>query len=301
MEDNKKGFNTLYLVLGVSTLVVAIIGATFAFFSASQTDDTIEGNIAEAGGLVLDVEAITYDPNDETYATGTGNAIIPLNLITNQTPILGGEDGQTVTGYKDATSQFAQAMAGKCRDSLGNNICEVYKITVTNQSATATVQIRGRLSLTSNATNMYWKRIDATTTTAEYTPEDTNLEDDVTPTTSTFTVLESATEIAGMPAVQQGAADTDNYLTVKITNNGSEEAPEYTSAGENVTLYGTDSEAGDSSVTYYVVVWLEELGREQQDEDASTEQLARSYSGTVTFDAVDASGNRSGVTATFLS
>ena len=78
MEDNnKKGFNTLYLVLGVSTLVVAIIGATFAFFSASQTNDDIEGNIAEAGGLVLDVKSVTYDPTDTTYATTTGNAIIP--------------------------------------------------------------------------------------------------------------------------------------------------------------------------------------------------------------------------------
>ena len=34
MEENKKGANTLYAVIGIATLVVAIIGATFAYFSA---------------------------------------------------------------------------------------------------------------------------------------------------------------------------------------------------------------------------------------------------------------------------
>ena len=300
MDENKKGFNTLYLVLGVSTLVVAIIGATFAFFSASQTNEDITGNIAEAGGLVLDVKSITYDPSDVTYATTTGNAIIPLNLITNETPILGGEDGQTVTGYVDDESQFTQAMAKKCRDDLGNNVCEVYKITVSNQSATSSVQIRGRLNLTSNATNMYWKLINATTTTKEYTPEDTDPDDEVDPTTSYYDVLETASEIDGISAVKQGAADTDNYLTVAVTNTaGDGEDPVYSVAGTNVTLSGTDGDT--SSATYYVVVWLEEIGTEQQDEDASTTETQRTYRGTVTFDAVDANGNKSGVTATFLS
>lgn len=35
MEENKKGANTLYAVIGIATLVVAIIGATFAYFSAT--------------------------------------------------------------------------------------------------------------------------------------------------------------------------------------------------------------------------------------------------------------------------
>lgn len=286
MENNNKKGNLLYLVLGVSTLIVAIIGATFAFFSASANNESITGNIAEAGGLLVDVVSITYDPTD-TYGTTTGNNIIPLNLITNQTPILG-EDGVTVTGYVDDTSQFEKAMDRKCKDDLGNNICEVYKITVSNQSATSTVQIRGTLSLTSTATNMYWKQINATTAEKTYTPEEGEA--------TTYLVLDTASEIDGIDAVKQGASLENSYLTVANTADDGE-TPVY--EVESVSLTGTNGD--NSSVTYYVVVWLEEIGSEQQDVDASTEGSKKTYKGTVTFDAVDANGNKSGVTATFLS
>ena len=39
-ENNRKGSGVFYAVVGVATLVVAIIGATFAFFSASATNDS---------------------------------------------------------------------------------------------------------------------------------------------------------------------------------------------------------------------------------------------------------------------
>ena len=287
MENNNRKGNLLYLVLGLTTLVVAVIGATFAFFSASANDTTIEGDVAEAGGLLIDVKSVTYDPNDETFATTTGNNIIPLNLITNQTEKTDG-DGNGTGEYVDSVSQFDKAMDRKCRDDLGNNICEVYKITVTNQSATATVQVRGTLNLTSTAANMHWKLIEATTETATYSPEDGE------PTT--FDVLKTATEIAGMPAVKQGAELANTYLTVKNT---AEEGSDPVYEGTNVSLSGTNG--GNSSATYYVVVWLEEIGTEQQDVDASSKDVPKTYRGTITFDAVDAQGNKSGVTATFLS
>ena len=38
-ENNRKGTGVFYAVVGVATLVVAIIGATFAYFSASATNN----------------------------------------------------------------------------------------------------------------------------------------------------------------------------------------------------------------------------------------------------------------------
>ena len=55
-ENNRKGSGVFYAVVGVATLVVAIIGATFAYFSASQTNNTvITGQTSEAANLALEV------------------------------------------------------------------------------------------------------------------------------------------------------------------------------------------------------------------------------------------------------
>lgn len=281
MEDNKKGMNVLYPVLGVATLVVAIIGATFAYFSAQATADNINGTVAEAAGLVLEVKSVTYDPN---YAT-TGNNIVPLNLRVGDT------EG------KDTVDQFDLAMTNKCRDSLGNNICEVYQIKVTNQSDTNAVQVRGTLNLTSNAANMHWMLISATTSQTSNT-----VGEDEEAVTTNYDVLNTASKITGAALNAQGAAAA---LTVDMTDN--EGVLSTTNTATNVQL------AGGATETFYVVVWLEEMGTAQESADASgnygsvneetgeKEYVARTYSGLVSFDAVDANGVTSGVTATFLS
>ena len=93
---------------------------------------------------------------------------------------------------------------------------------------------------------------------------------------------------------------TEVTKATQINVAGEGQDPIYVNEGTNISLTGTNG--GDSSkATFYVVVWLEEIGDEQQDVDASKENAAKSYQGTITFDAVDALGNKSGVTATFLS
>lgn len=277
MEENKKGTNTLYAVLGVATLVVAIIGATFAYFSASQTNNDITGSTAEAGGLVITAEQITENTNTN---------IIPLNLIPNQKA---NDDG----GYVDADDQFDDAMTNKCVDDLGNNICTIYKVVVSNQSKTSTVQVRGKLQLTSNTTNMYWTLINAETETQEIGEEEPK---------TTVERLTSATAIGNFTKVKQGFSGNMTYDADSQVNIGTEESSFTANAAKSLSLYGTeDAEERASSVTFYVLVWLEEIGDEQQDADASAEGAQKTYTGNITFDAVDAQGNKSGVTATFLS
>ena len=279
MEENKKGANTLYAVIGIATLVVAIIGATFAYFSASQTNSDITGTTAEAGGLTIEAKLITDNTN---------NNIIPLNLITNQTLVKDSTDK-----YVDSEDQFDKAMTNKCKDSLGNNICAVYRVVVANQSKTSTIQVRGKLNLSSTTANMYWTLINATTTDEQVT---TPGEDGGEGTTTTVPRLNTATAIDNFVKVKQGL---DGNMTYSATVNKDTQLNE----AESVSLYGTDtnSESTPSSVTYYVLVWLEETGAEQQNDDASKVDAIKSYTGNITFDAVDANGNKSGVTATFLS
>lgn len=279
MDENRKGPGIFYAVVGVATLVVAIIGATFAFFSASQTNSDITGTTAEAGGLTIEAKLITDNTN---------NNIIPLNLITNQTL-----RPESTDQYVNSEDQFDKAMTNKCKDSLGNNICAVYRVVVANQSKTSTIQVRGKLNLSSTTANMYWTLINATTTDEQVT---TPGGDGQEGTTTTVYKLNTATAIENFVKVKQGL---DGNMTYSATVNKDTQLNE----AESVSLYGTDnnSVSTPSSVTYYVLVWLEETGEEQQEQDASKPDSIKSYTGNITFDAVDANGNKSGVTATFTS
>ena len=58
-EQRNNGRGIFYGVIGVATLVVAIIGATFAYFTASASNNaTITGNMATVK-LSLSVEKVT--------------------------------------------------------------------------------------------------------------------------------------------------------------------------------------------------------------------------------------------------
>lgn len=276
MEENKKGANTLYAVIGIATLVVAIIGATFAYFSATAKNAEIQGTTAEAGGLTIEAKQITDNTN---------NNIIPLNLITDQTL-----KPESTDQFVDSEDQFEKAMTNKCKDSLGNNICTVYKVVVANQSKTATIQVQGKLNLSSPTKNMYWTLIDATTKEEQVGGDE--------PAT-TVTRLDTATAKADFTKVKQGIDGNMTYDPAKTVEIGEEPNKTTINAAKSVSLTGT--EGSNSTATFYVLVWLEETGAEQQDDDASKVDAVKSYTGNITFDAVDAQGHKSGVTATFLS
>ena len=237
MEDtNRKGPGIFYAVVGVATLVVAIIGATFAYFSASASDNTnITGNTAQAGGVNLEI----------TPVTATGTNMVPLNLL--------GDDMKTAPTTGD---QFADAIGAtkgaSCVDSNGNNVCQVYSIKVSNQSTTSTIQVRGTLNLASEATNMKWQLL----------------------TNATSTERAAFATIVG--------TGTAGDITVGGNTGGTG------------AVAASQTLAANADATYYVLVWLEETGSAQEGADAN-----KTFKGTVNFEAVDAQGHTSGLTASF--
>ncbi|MDD7150918.1 MAG: hypothetical protein SOT91_00550 [Bacilli bacterium] len=121
MEENKKG-STLYVALGVATLVVAIIGATFAYFSASASvgGDTIQGGTSDVGNaLSIKVERVLFGA--EKDATGAYSNLVPAVIDVNATGI-------------------AKAVNGKCVAD-GYTGCHLYKITATTQQDLAAANI----------------------------------------------------------------------------------------------------------------------------------------------------------------
>ena len=95
MENNEKKNNrgVFYAIMGVATLVITLIGATFAYFVAT-TNSAV--NAISTGSTNV---ALSFDDNTivntlkETTTTPGGNA---LHVVQN------GDNSQLTTGIKDA-------------------------------------------------------------------------------------------------------------------------------------------------------------------------------------------------------
>lgn len=133
-ENNRKGPGVFYAVVGVATLVVAIIGATFAFFSASATvtgNENITGTTAEA--VSLGVAVAKVNPTSAEL-NGKLERLVPLN----------------------SADDMGSALSNGCIDDNGYTACQVYSVTITSTGAekviaTPTVQLAGTF------TNLKWQ------------------------------------------------------------------------------------------------------------------------------------------------
>lgn len=144
-ENNRKGPGVFYAVVGVATLVVAIIGATFAYFSATiePDTDTVTGKTATAATVSLAVEQVY--PTLESTKQGTAGRIVPLD---------------------DESLSTAISAANKCIDKNGYVACQVYSVTLTNAVDSDTVKANVSVQLTTldGIENMRWQRLTDLTT-----------------------------------------------------------------------------------------------------------------------------------------
>lgn len=210
-SQNNDGKGITLITVGILTIIVAIAGATFAFFQVTATNNNITGESAYvANNLELKVTL------SSTAATGK---LVPQLEKTGTTNIL----QKAVTG---ATGK------GSCIDENGNTICKVYTITVTNKTSTK-FYVTGTLSLdAANMTNLKWAT--GTSATAGF---------DGTSTTTVhpknYTSLVSNVELAGGASKsyfivvwisETGAAQTDSgNFTGTVTFNG------YSTSGTTVS------------------------------------------------------------------
>ena len=114
-------------------LIIGLIGYTYSFFNVTATNDSVISGEAASVNLSLEVEKI---------APSTNKGLVPQldQYITS-----------AVIGRN-----------GSCVDDNNNNVCQVYKITVTNSGAS--VHVNGRLNLDAkNNPNLKWAVISGTT------------------------------------------------------------------------------------------------------------------------------------------
>ncbi len=143
-EERKDSGGMLFGILGVATLIITIVGATYAYFTATASDNTtIQGNAAVTG-IDLVVTKVSNEPD---------SGLVPM-LDTDLQKGLTGTDGDI------------------CVDSNGNAVCQLYKVTITNRGDAA-VSLNGTLSLQTAAveegegdsifTNLKWAEITSQT------------------------------------------------------------------------------------------------------------------------------------------
>ena len=123
--------NKLYMVIGIIILILSIAGSAYAYYSASASA-TISGT-AGGGNLTLKVEKLS---------TGATKDLIPLdNTIDMLT--------KAAKGYGNNTNSYDNTKS--CIDKNGYTVCQVYKITITNNSGVAIV-LNGGVSLSGDNT-----------------------------------------------------------------------------------------------------------------------------------------------------
>ncbi len=128
-ENNRKGPGVFYAVVGVATLVVAIIGATFAYFSASTgvNDGEIRGETQYIDNASLDMKVKKVVFNG---ATADYNTLVPA--------FFGGTAGNlTVPTPADFTNTQLNSMLNNKCVNKGFTGCHVYRIDISaNQNVT---------------------------------------------------------------------------------------------------------------------------------------------------------------------
>ena len=122
--ENSKGRGIFLGVVSVATLIVAIIGATFAWFSAS----------VGSGENDVNLTAYQFD------ADLTVERVFPTAENASKKIIPFVPDKVLREGQGDQTNNMNYALneaKNKCVDSSGYLVCSLYKITVTNNGSDA--------------------------------------------------------------------------------------------------------------------------------------------------------------------
>lgn len=122
-NTNKSGL--IYAIVGVAVLIVAVAGSAYAYYSATATDtSTVKGTAGGGAAPTLTVKK---------ESTASGN-LVPIDKTAET--LTKGAKGWNKTSNAVNTSWNA---AQSCTDKNGNTVCQVYSVTVKNNSNTSVI------------------------------------------------------------------------------------------------------------------------------------------------------------------
>lgn len=332
-ENSMKKQSVLYAVIGIMTLVVTTIGATFAYYTATRSNtNQIKGNMAT---ITFDLAVTKMTTVDETKG-----GLIPMSNTMVESALEGTDTNN------DSTKEI-------CVDNNSNAVCQVYKITVSN-TGTASMFLDGYVTLAggsgtptdngenaTNKTTMRWAQAfcdetsgtisncttvgktttgATTTTTAEQVTAvssgitaDWATLDNTSDTTGFNNTNIKTTGVTAKGGISGNPYDIINRNYIRISDHtassGYTQSADITSAlvyneylsakNDTANPEGGSSATYTDSQVYYIVVWLLETGADQTATTTGAGTPTKSglgfFSGNVTFNSAQGSE----VTATF--
>ncbi len=262
--ENRKGNGIFLGVISVATLIVAMIGATFAYFSATTNseEDAVDLGAYEFK-LSLSVMPI--------YPEGA-SALVPLNGVSklkdtagnyvtrNAEGVLG-----TSTDESDGISylEYALNVAEKrCIDDNNMQVCALYQVMIENQAANE-VQLSGSIRTSSNNPG-----------SSETATPFQNL---------TYQALEGNHENATLKTVGEPVTlnhDVDGYTDIA----------DITVPGATIDDQGNVTKKG---VGYsYLLIYLNDTaGDENPDNDDQSGEMGATYTGELVYASKSADGS----------
>ena len=242
--ENKKGNGIFLGIVSVATLIVAIIGATFAYFSAS----TVSNNGA--------VGATAYEYNltlsvSQVYPTAA-SALIPMNPDEVVLDTKGNNYDPLGDGTEINNLIYALNYAkDKCIDDHGLQVCALYQVTIRN-SAVNPITLKGKLY-----TNKNEAATDADGNVKEGRTAFQNL---------TYQALTGTPDNFATSGLAQKLDHTINGEGIQIADI---EIPGGTKSGDSIT---------PGVGTSYVLIYLNEAGAGQSSEMGATFEGRLEYS-----------------------
>lgn len=238
-NNSNNGRGVFYGVIGVATLIVTIIGATFAYFSATANSAT---------------NAVTA----QSAQIGLMYSEVTDGLKTNLIP---------VTGDVEAFKAYPGITAAACKDDVQNNICSVYTFTVSNPNQAAVTIYLSIRPETNEFSNLHFALFQGTAaenlaTSDKFFTKSTNTVNPVNVTTAGLVVADTAF----------GANSTNE---IQLTN------------ASGVRLDATGGTR--PSVTYTLVMWVQETGTDQTSTDAN-----KAFAGQIYVTTTDPNSGQAG-------
>lgn len=301
-EQPNNKTNTFNLVIGIATLLIALLGATFAYFSATARSE--ENDVTVRSAYV----SIEYDGGTEIKATNLIPSSIQVALKKYQREDVVAHDptvdGDYNTDYDDEKNEVDR----RCVDANGREVCYVYQFSIYSDGTVGEeTEVLATLKVNTNefenlsyllyeVTFQYqdgydpvadnWEQeanyvlkdkygirlVDSYNLVSDFTLRDTN-PDNVDFTETGFEKFEKPEDLLGENKEYLGTVNPVACLFGKSVDFDTKDK-------DDTSRCKTYNVTNRQRHTYQLVIWLEETGQEQKEQNMT-------FQGTV---AIEVSG-----------